>query len=139
MTWRLLIFVIAGLLLLAVSAGAYVVWPREQDLRVTPDTLAKLMALRESDTFADLPGIDPSVERARMKAALNELLSRLLQGLETNPHKSWVIAQMKPTVQKIYLEDTEARERFVGYLHEVLVTLEIESTNGAFFRYLIFI
>lgn len=139
MTWRLLIFTIVALLLLGVSAGAYVLWPREQALRVTPDTLAKILALRESDTFADLPGVDPSVERLRMRTALNELLSRLLQGLEANPRKSWVVAQMKPTVQKIYLEDTEARERFVGYLHQVLVTLEIESTNGAFFRYLIFI
>jgi Domain of unknown function (DUF4844) len=139
MIWRAFIYVVAVLLLLGGSAGTYVFWPREQALSVTSETLVKLLALRESDTFADLPGVEPSVERARMKATLNELLSQLIQGIEANPRKSWVVAQMKPTVQKIYLEDTEARERFVGYLHDVLVILEIESTNGAFFQYLIFI
>jgi hypothetical protein len=74
-----------------------------------------------------------------MKSTLNELISRLIQGVPAHPRKSWVLAQMKPTVSKIYLEDTEARERFVDYLLQILEAFEIKNTNGAFVRYLIFI
>lgn len=139
MTWRTLAFVAGIILLVVIAASAYVLWPREQLLKVTPDTLSKLQTLRDTDTFADLPGVDPSAERIRMRSALNELLSSLIGGLEANPRKSWAIAQMKPAVKQIHLEDTEARERFVEYLHHVLNILEIESTNGAFIRYFIFI
>ncbi|MGE0333597.1 MAG: DUF4844 domain-containing protein [Ramlibacter sp.] len=118
---------------------SFFIWPREQQLVITPDVMSELQVLCQADTFSDLPGVNVEPERERMRTALSDLLSRLMQGVEANPRKSWVIAQMKPTVAGIYLEDTEARERFVEYLKQILAIFSIESTNGAFIRYLIFI
>jgi hypothetical protein len=131
--------VLAAIVLLITTVVSFFIWPREQQLVITPDVMSELQVLRQADTFSDLPGVNVEPERERMRTALSDLLSRLIQGVEANPRKSWVIAQMKPTVARIYLEDTEARERFVEYLKQILAIFSIESTNGAFIRYLIFI
>ena len=109
----------------------------EQPISVTPQVLASLSALRAQEKFADLPGRDPSIERARLQGFINELLDRLLKGLPANPRKSWVLGEMEPTVRSFYLEDTEARERCVDYLEQILHIVGIESANGAFAKYFI--
>lgn len=134
MRWLLL-----AVLVLVVSGVSFYLFPRDQQLTVTPVTIQKLQALRQSDTFADLPSVNIVEEKIRLQGALNELLGRLISGLETHPNKLWVIEQMKPTVQNIYLEDTEGRERFVNYLGQIMGITGIVSTNGAFIRYFIFI
>ena len=72
-----------------------------------------------------------------MQGYINELTDRLLKGVSANPRKSWVLAEMEPTVKSFYLEDTEARDRCVDYLEWILHTLGIESANGAFAKYFI--
>ena len=139
MFWRNMAYVIAVVFFVVASIVSFFIWPKEQQLLVTPEVIAWLKNLQQSETFTDLPGVDPSVERLRMKTELDDLLSRLVRGLESNPRKSWVLAELKPTVARIYLEDTEARERFADYLQQILESLKIESTNGAFIRYMIFI
>jgi len=100
--------------------------------------LAQLRALRQQPKFLNLPGQPAAEERRRLEPLINDLLDRLLTGIEANPQKSWVLSQMNPTVAAFYLEDTEARDPCVDYLEQTLVILGIPGADGAFQKYLIF-
>lgn len=100
--------------------------------------MTQLSAMRNEAKFADLPGSYVEAERRRNEQNLNEFLDRLLADLRQHPSKRWVIDQMAPTVDRMYLEDTEARERFIDYLERINTIVGIASTNGAFAAYLIF-
>lgn len=110
----------------------------DQALNVTAESVSQIRALKQAPKFRDLPGVDTKEEIKRNESNLNELLERLETGVQANPRKRWVIEQMQPTVERMYLEDTEARERFIDYLERVNGLLGIQSTNGAFAGYRIF-
>ena len=116
----------------------YKAFVHDAPLSITANTIQQLQALRQQAKFTDLPGEDTKAERDRNEGNLNELLDRIIVGISTHPNKRWVILQMSPTVDKIYLEDTEARERFVDYLVQINNAVGISSTNGAFAFRLIF-
>jgi hypothetical protein len=133
---------ILGVLLTLFLASAgwlyYKAFVHDEPLSITASTMQQLQALRKQAKFADLPGEDTKAERDRNESNLNELLDRIIAGLSAHPNKRWVILQMSPTVDKMYLEDTEARERFVDYLVQINDAVGISSTNGAFAFKLIF-
>jgi hypothetical protein len=133
---------ILGVLLTLFLASAgwlyYKAFVHDEPLSITASTMQQLQALRKQAKFADLPGEDTKAERDRNESNLNELLDRIIVGLSAHPNKRWVILQMSPTVDKMYLEDTEARERFVDYLVQINDAVGISSTNGAFAFKLIF-
>lgn len=116
----------------------YKAFVNDAPLSITANTIQQLQALRQQAKFTDLPGEDTKAERDRNEGNLNELLDRIIVGISTHPNKRWVILQMSPTVDKIYLEDTEARERFVDYLVQINNAVGISSTDGAFAFRLIF-
>jgi isochorismate hydrolase len=116
----------------------YKAYLHDSPLSISSTTIRQLAQLRANAKFTDLPGNDTRQERERNESNLNELLDRLVAGLTTHPSKRWVILQMEPTVERMYLEDTEARERFVDYLVEVNKIVGISSTDGAFATKLIF-
>ena len=128
------------LLLLGGASGwfLYKAFLHDEPLRITENTINQLKQLRVEQKFVDLPGIDTRQERRRNEANLNELLDRMLVGLSSHPNKRWVIDEMRPTVERMYLEDTEARERSVEYLARINSIVGIASTNGAFATKLIF-
>jgi hypothetical protein len=95
-------------------------------------------SLRAGAKFDDLPGYNTEQEQARCSALVDELIDRLLAGIEANPRKSWVLEQCLPTLKAACLEDTEARERFGPYLERILDILGIESSDGMFTFYLAF-
>jgi hypothetical protein len=111
----------------------------ERVLVVTSQTMDKLRALRAEEKFTNLPGASAAAERKRLEPLFNSLLDTLIDSLERNPRKSWVLQFMEPVVGRFYAEDTEAREPCVDYLEQILSILEIKSTDGAFTRYMIFI
>jgi hypothetical protein len=133
---------ILGVLLTLFLASAgwlyYKAFVHDEPLSIAASTLEQLQSLRKQAKFADLPGEDTKAERDRNESNLNELLDRIIAGLSAHPTKRWVILQMSPTVDKMYLEDTEARERFVDYLVQINDAVGISSTNGAFAFKLIF-
>jgi Domain of unknown function (DUF4844) len=122
------------------SAGwvYYKAFVHDEPLSITATCIAQLKGMREQAKFIDLPGEDIRVERERNERNLNDLLDRLIGGLISHPKKRWVILQMEPTVERMHLEDTEARERFVAYLEAINKSVGISSTNGAFAFKLIF-
>ena len=107
----------------------------DMQLEVNESSLQKLRALRAEAKFTDLPGLPAQEERRRMEPLFNALLERIIQGISSNPRKSWLIKAMEPTVQEFYLEDTEVREKCVDYLERILGIFGIKSTNGAFEEY----
>lgn len=129
-------------LLIAVFAAtglAYAVWPSSpRPLQVDAERLGRLRALRAEDKFLDLPGLKAAEERRRLEPLMNDLLDRLLRGIEAHPTDVWVIEQMDRTVDAFHLEDTEARERCIAYLERVFDIFGIPDDRGAFRKYLIF-
>ena len=133
---------IVGVLLTVLMASAgwlyYKAFVHDQPLPITANTVQQLRSLRQQPKFTDLPGEDTKAERDRNESNLNELLDRIISGVSAHPSKRWIILQMAPTVDKMYLEDTEARERFIDYLVQINNAVGIASTNGAFAFKLIF-
>lgn len=131
-----LVFALVALAL--VGYWYYLAKLQDATLIITPEAMTQLSAMRNEAKFADLPGSNVEAERRRNEQNLNEFLDRLLADLLQHPSKRWVIDQMTPTVDRMYLEDTEARERFIDYLERINTIVGIDGTNGAFATYLIF-
>jgi hypothetical protein len=107
-------------------------------LSIGVHSIEALRDLRDQDKFADLPGYDTKQEKSRCSRAVNELLDRLIAGIEANPRKSWVLEQFIPTLRAACKEDTEARERFGPYLEAVMDILGIDGSDGMLPYYLAF-
>jgi hypothetical protein len=105
-------------------------------LQVSSQMLASLRELHAASKFEDLPGHDTQEEQARCTALVNDLIDRLIAGIQANPRKSWVLEQCVETLEAACREDTEARERFGPYLERILDILRIESSDGMFSFYL---
>lgn len=105
-------------------------------LTVDARVLGALSAFRHRAKLADLPGLDPSVERERLSAILNELADALLRGIEANPRKRWVMAQFQRSLVLVAQEDTEGRDHFGTELESVMDVLGIESSDGLLAFYL---
>ena len=135
---RVLGFILA-LILCSFGWLYYKAYVHDEPLSISANTMDQLRQLRGEPKFTDLPGENTRQERERNENNLNELLDRLLAGAPSHPSKRWVILQMEPTVERMYLEDTEARERFIDYLERINRVVGINSTNGAFaFRRIFF-
>jgi hypothetical protein len=104
-------------------------------LTIDAQVLAQLDALRKEQKFADEFGIIKAEERRRLEPLINDLVDRLRAGIKAHPEETWVIAQMEPTVEAFYLEDTELREPCVKYLMRIFVIMGMKSANGAFKKY----
>lgn len=122
-----------GVFLSSLSACA-----SEQVLVITDQAMTKLRAFRAEEKFTNLPGVPAAAERRRLEPLFNSLLDTLIDGLTRNPRKSWVLGVMEPVVERFHLEDTEARDPCIDYLERILSILEINSTEGAFAKYMIF-
>lgn len=108
----------------------------DEPLSVSPQTVQQLVALRESEHFSTLPGLDTVDEKARLSRVLNELLDQLIHGVRANPSKLWVMSQFQTALEAVQMEDTEAREHFGGHLEEIMDILQIESSDGLLGFYL---
>jgi hypothetical protein len=105
-------------------------------LKIASEMIEALQRLRRQEKFADLPGYDTQQEMMRCTHAVNELLDHLIEGIDKNPRKSWVLEQFVPTLRAACREDTEARERFGPYLESVMDTLGIDGSDGMLTFYL---
>ena len=111
---------------------------KDVNLSVNSSTIERLRSLRKEAKFQDLPGIPAEIERKRFTPLLDALLDRLIEGIQKNPRRDWVLEQMDPFVARFHLEDTELRERCISYLERIFVILGIPNDDGAFIKYMIF-
>lgn len=83
-----------------------------------------------------LPGIDVTEERGRLESIVNHLVDRLIDGIEENPTKLWVLTQFQSSLESVEGEDTEAREHVGTALESVMDILGIDSSDGLLACYL---
>ena len=98
--------------------------------------LQELRAFRGKAKLDDLPGVDPGKERERLAAVLNELADALINGIESNPRKLWVMKRFQRFRARMETEDTEGREHFGMEVEQVMDILGIESSDGLLSFYL---
>jgi hypothetical protein len=127
----------AALLLLLGSLTIFPSTAVAERLLVNEQVLTELRGLRQEAKFVGKFSFVTPQEREMMEPVINDLLDRLLAGLEAHPERSWVIEQMMPTVEAFYLEDTELREPCVMYLMRIFRILRIDGPHGAFKQYLL--
>ena len=109
---------------------------QDAPLFVVPRMLDQLCGYREGARLADLPGPNPSPERERLAAALDDLADRLIAGIAAHPSKFWVLKQVQRCLEALQEEDTEAHEHVGTELERVLAIVGIESSDGVLAWYL---
>ena len=102
-------------------------------ISTSSDTINRLDALRQAPKF-EADGLysgclDPSL-RVRLESEINALLSRLVAEIAAHPTKSFVLAEFARTLDGVRATDTEDRERFCGYIEEIMDILNIDSSDG---------
>jgi hypothetical protein len=108
----------------------------DEPLEIEPETLAALRRFKARDKVALLPGVDTTDERARLSSRLNAVADILLQAVEANPTKRWVMSIFQAALIPLQEEDTEAREHFGMELEDLMDILGIESSDGLLGFYL---
>ena len=108
----------------------------DERLPVSEQSVQELIALRASEHFPLLPGIDTAEDKAHLSVVLDGLLDRLVAGVLANPSKLWVLSQFQPSLYAVQVEDTEARDHFGGHLEQIMDVLHIESSDGLLSFYL---
>ena len=108
----------------------------DEPLTINTAVVRELLAFRGKPKLVNLPGVDPTLERERLSKVLNDLIDALLQGVEANPTKHWVMAQFQRHLVLVEQEDTEGREHFGMEVEEIMDILGIESSDGLLSFYL---
>jgi hypothetical protein len=109
----------------------------DEALIINPEIMERLSAFRlREPKLPMLPGVDVSEERARLSKIVNDLVDRLIQGVEIHPTKLWVLTEFQRSLELVEQEDTEGREHFGMELEQIMDILGIESSDGLLACYL---
>lgn len=108
----------------------------DESLTINAAIVEELSAFRRQPKLANLPGVDTSDEHTRLSTVLNDLADRLIQGVEDNPTKLWVLTEFQRSLELVEQEDTEGREHFGMELERLMEILGIESSDGLLACYL---
>jgi hypothetical protein len=108
----------------------------DEPLTVDVRVVEQLREYRLASKLPHLPGIDVTEERERLGKNLDNLVDRLLGGIEKNPTKRWVLAQFQPSLEAVEEEDTEGRDHFGIEIELILGILGIDSSDGLLTHYL---
>ncbi|MGC4060729.1 MAG: DUF4844 domain-containing protein [Aquabacterium sp.] len=95
-----------------------------------------LHEFRRADKLAYLPCVDVQAEQDRLSELLNTLADELVNGISKNPSKLWVLSKFQHQLEKVWQEDTEAREHFGTELETLMDILSIDSSDGLLSFYL---
>jgi hypothetical protein len=123
------------------SRGIYMSYDPLEDIDDEPlaidlTVMEKLRQFRWQSKLMNLPGTVATEERERLEPVLNQLVDRLLDGVERHPSKLWVLTQFQPALELVAEEDTEAREHFGIEIETIMDILGIESSDGLLSCYL---
>jgi len=105
-------------------------------LNVDDLTVMKLHILKAVEKFSSLPGENTAEGKERLSTVLNDLLQRLIDGVQANPTKRWVLTGFQRSLVLVENEDTEGREHFGTELERIMDVLGIESSDGLLAAYL---
>jgi len=105
-------------------------------IEIDESTVTKLHILKMVEKFGSLPGENTADETQRLSTVLNDLLGRLIDGVQANPSKLWVLTEFQRSLRLVESEDTEGREHFGTELESIMDVLGIESSDGLLAAYL---
>lgn len=108
----------------------------DEPLTINEAVVNQLTAFREQPHLIGLPGVDPTLERERLSKVLVGLVDTLLDGIQANPSKLWVMSQFQHYLVLVEKEDTEGREHLGMEVEEIMDILGIESSDGLLSFYL---
>lgn len=108
----------------------------DEPLDINSSVVTELRAFRGKEKFQHLPGVDTGKERERLSKVLDDLSDTLLQGVEANPTKLWVLTQFQKYLVLVQDEDTEGRDHFGREVEQIMDILGIESSDGLLSAYL---
>lgn len=109
----------------------------DSPIEVGSRTIHLLTELLLKDKFNALFDEDGDAgESQRLEAIINCLIEILIKSVSANKTKLWVLQQFKESLERVELEDTEARELFGVLLEEIMDILGIESSDGLLAFYL---
>ncbi|MEV4778645.1 DUF4844 domain-containing protein [Burkholderia sp. LMU1-1-1.1] len=105
-------------------------------LEIDESMVTKLHILKVVEKFGSLPGENTAEEKERLSTVLNDLLGRLINGIQSNPTKLWVLTEFQRSLRLVENEDTEGRDHFGTELESIMDVLGIESSDGLLSAYL---
>jgi len=108
----------------------------DESLAVDANVLERLRDYRLTSKLTQLPGVDVTEERERLVRNLDDLVDRLLGGIEKNPMKRWVLGQFQSSLKVVESEDTEGRDHFGREIEMIMEILGIDSSDGLLSHYL---
>lgn len=108
----------------------------DKPLTIDPIIVEQLREFRHQPKLANLPGDDVFGERSRLSRILDDLVDKIIHGIEGNPTKLWVLTTFKHSLELVEQEDTEGREHFGMELERLMDILGIESSDGLLACYL---
>jgi hypothetical protein len=108
----------------------------DEPLTIDPTIVEQLREFRDQGKLANLPGDDVFEERLRLSKVLDDLVERIIHGIEGNPTKLWVLTEFQHSLELVEQEDTEGREHFGMELERLMDILGIESSDGLLACYL---
>ena len=104
-------------------------------LDIGPHQIGQLETLRSELKFQEhlgflYPGAPSEAIRIRCESRVNALISRLITGLETTPSKETVLREFQITLAEFGSEDSEERDRLLGYLEDIMAIVGLENSDG---------
>ena len=108
----------------------------DDSLTIDASVVEQVRTFRRAPKLMNLPGVNVTEERERLERVLNDLVDRLLNGIEENPTKLWALTQFQPSLQSVAGEDTEGREHFGMEIESLMEILGIDSSDGLLTYYL---
>lgn len=138
--FAMIVGALALLVLVGVSGVLFRVWPTfwpDQDLKITSIQIEQLKQLRAEVKFHEdlktfYPGATDEFSRLVLESAVNGAVDSIIQLIEKNPKKSYVLGVFKWVLGKMERLDTEDQEQVLAYFSRVLDILGIESSNELF-------
>jgi Domain of unknown function (DUF4844) len=138
--FAMIVGALALLVFVGVSGLLFRVWPTfwpDQDLKITSIQIEQLKQLRAEVKFHEdlktfYPGATDEFSRLVLESAVNGAVDSIIQLIEKNPEKSYVLGVFKWVLGKMERLDTEDQEQVLAYFSRVLDILGIESSNELF-------
>lgn len=132
-----MIAIAALVLVLGLSGALFLIWPTsfpDQSLRITPEVLAELQALKDERKFGRdkstfYPGSPTEAVRASAQASVDAIIQSLVTELPPHPRRSVVLATFKRALIGMEQHDSEERDQALVYLHRIMSIVGVDNSG----------
>lgn len=132
-----LIAIAALVLVLGLSGALFFLWPTsfpDQSLRITPEVLAELQALKDERKFVRdentfYPGAPTEAVRASAQASVDAIIQSLVTELPPHPRRSVVLAKFKRALIGLEQHESEERDQALVYLHRIMSIVGVNNSG----------